>query len=306
MASDSYPRPGNNSGIVTELMYERLASLEAADGVLGHPGDTAPVYADGVGTRTVRVRANRRARVRGFMYDSGPEDVNVQLPANTSGTTRVDLIVARLDRATWRVQETYIQGTPGQGAPAPVRQVTSGVYDLPLAKVTVAHNATALAPGTVAVACWYVGTDGQIRCTPDTRPPHEAGRVVWDTVNGYLVSTGGRWLLGVEDSGLTALAMLNNFAANENHVQRRNGWAFADLTFRRPTAGMNGGTAYTIARLPDGFRPPFTYQTNAQCPSAQVTVTVAVREDGYINVNPGADIPANRAVVLDALNHPVA
>lgn len=307
MASDSYPRPDFNGGEVTELLYERLASVQAPDGLVGVPSGPALAYADGLGTRQVKIRANRRALLRGFMYDSGSTDVGLTLAANSSGSTRIDLIVLRLTRSTWRVQEAVITGVAGAGVPpSPLSQVDTGVWDLPVAAVTVANGAGALGAGTVKPLAWYLGSDGQILCTADTRPPHELGRAVWDTAMGYLVSTGAVWLVGVEGAGTTTLTMSSGFVADINHVHRRNGSAFADLSFRRSAAGMNGGSGYSVARLPAGYRPPFTYQTIAQCPSAQVVLTVAVRDDGFIIVNPGVDMPANRTVVLSALNHPVA
>lgn len=302
MAETWYPNPG-----VTQRQHELLMGGGFASGVVGHPADQGVVYAPNSGTREIRIRANRRAVVEGYGWENDAFEVVKNLAANSSGSTRVDLVVLRLDRATWEVTAEVVQGTPGAGAPSATYGTgSSGVWELPLAEVTVASGATTLGTSTVANKAWYVGSDGQIRCMPTTRPPHEAGRAVWDTTYGYLVSTGGTWLVGVEDSGTTGWTMSSGFTATLQHVHRRNGWAFADLSFRRSAAGMNGGTAYTVARLPDGFRPPFTYQTNAHCPSAQVNLTVAVFDTGYINVNPGVDVPANRAIVLNALQHPVA
>lgn len=259
MASDSYPRPGFNSGQVTELLYERLAAPQAPDGLIGYPTDQALVYADGLGTRTVRIRANRRALVRGFQYDSGTTDIDLSLPANTSGTTRTDLIVLRLTRATWRVQETYIQGTAGQGAPSPLN--TDAVFDLPVAQVTVAHNAAALAGNTVTDLAWYVGADGQILCTTKTRPPHERGRRIYetDTSRGWL-STGTSWLIAGDDSGVTTLPLAGGWSSSVNVLHRVNGQVFLALSPQRTGASIAANTTVTLGTLPAGFRPRVVFE----------------------------------------------
>ncbi|MER7167024.1 hypothetical protein ABT336_13280 [Micromonospora sp. NPDC000207] len=222
MASNSYPRPGFNDGEVIEALYERLVAPQAPDGLIGAPTDQPLVYADGVGTRAVRIRAGRFALVRGFQFDSGDADITITLPANTSGASRVDLIVLRLDRSTWRVQETFIQGTAGQGAPSPVASPL--FWDLPVAAVTVAHNAGTLSPTTVQPRAWYIGDDGQLRCTSTTRPPHQSGRRIWEhDTNQEMQSTGSRWI--VTAANVTEVRIdstLNNFTiTTESIVQQR-------------------------------------------------------------------------------------
>lgn len=305
MASDSYPRPGFNSGEVTEQLYERLTHMQAPDGVFGGPADPPVVYADGVGDRTVRVMADRLALLRGFQYDSGPTDIAIQLPTNTSGTTRQDLIVLRLDRATWRVQETFVQGTPGQAAPPPVD--SSSVFDLPLASVQVEHNATTLAPSTVTPLAWYVGSDGQIRCTPDTRPPHETGRVVWEhPTDRWLVSVVDRWLVAAEDDS-AAVAAASGFTLAGADVRRRNGFVTFEMTLRRPGAQISPNVEYRVATVPEGFRPVTGYGSVGICPAMQGVVTYSVDTDGAVLMNPGAQtIPANTAVVLAAMTYAAA
>lgn len=178
MVSISYPSPAYNAGTVTDLEFERLSASQAPDGLIGYPTDPALVYANGSGTRVVRIRPNRRGLVRGFEYDSGPSELTLTLAANTSGVTRVDLIVLRLDRATWTVKEAVVQGTPGSGAPSPTQNTGSiGVWELPLAEVTVTNGATTLSAGTVVPVAWYLGDDGQILCTDETRPPTAEGRM---------------------------------------------------------------------------------------------------------------------------------
>lgn len=196
MTSISYPSPAYNAGSVTDLEFERLTSPQSVDGVLGHPADQPMAYADGTGTRRVMVRANCRALLRGFMYDSGATDLPLTLAANTSGATRIDLIVLRLDRATWMVTEAVVQGTPGAGVPTATRTTGAvGIYEVPIATVSVVNGASTLAAGTVTSVAWYVGDNGHIRCTATTRPPLEAGFTIWETDTGrQMIHDGSAWV----------------------------------------------------------------------------------------------------------------
>lgn len=305
MASDSYPRPGFNSGAVTELLYERLAAPQSPDGLIGHPADSPLVYADGLGTRLVRLRANRQALVRGFQYDSGPTDIDLQLPTNTSGTTRTDLIVLRLTRATWRVQETFIQGTPGQGAPAPL--ATEAVFDLPVASVAVDHNAAGIAPNKVTNLAWYVGSDGQILCTSKTRPPHQGGRRIFETdVARALLSVGTSWLVTAGEA-TGSIATFGGFSHSGQVLRRRGGMVTFALTAWKPSAGLAANTVYRCANVPDGFQPLDHMSTVGIVPSTGSVFTCSVGIDGAVLLNPGTQsIPAGRACVLSAMTYPVA
>lgn len=200
MASTSYPSPAHNAGAVTELEYERLVQGQSADGVLGAPGDVAGAYADGAGIRVVKILNNIRALVHGFLWDSGPTVISMpSLAANTSGQTRIDLIVLRLDRSTWTVREAVVQGVPGQGAPAYTQSLAAtgptSVWEIPLAEVTVANGASVLTSGTVTRRNWYLSEDGTILCTSDTRPPHFPGRRAREyNTDRTIESTGANWL----------------------------------------------------------------------------------------------------------------
>jgi hypothetical protein len=197
VASISYPSPTYNGGSVTDLEFERLTGQQAPDGLIGTPTDLPLVYADGTGTRRVMVRANRRGLIRGFAFDSGATDIPLTLAANTSGSTRIDLIVLRLDRSTWKVTEAVVQGMPGAGAPSVTLNTGAvGVWEMPVASVTVVNGASTLAAGTVTPLAWYLGDDGQILCTPTTRPPHALGRAIYEPAGGArYTSNGSAWSL---------------------------------------------------------------------------------------------------------------
>lgn len=303
MAELSYPAPG-----VTQVQHERLMGGASASGVAGFPTDDPVVYAPNSGTREIRVRADRRAVVEGYGWETDASELVRNLAANVSGSTRVDLVVLRLDRATWDVTVEVVQGTPGSGAPAPTYGTgSSGVWELPLAEVAVASGATTLAGSTVTNRAWYVGPDGQIRCTTSTLPPHEAGRAVWVHPDGrWMVSTGGQWLTGVEDTGAVAASMVSGYTSSHNTLWRRNGLVFYQLTLQR-TAQMAANTAYKVATSPAGYRPAVQVQTAAVISSTGATAVAVVQTDGDIYINPGGTtIPANTNIVLAAGCWPAA
>lgn len=264
MASISYPRPAFNAGKVTELQYEHLASAQAADGVVGTPADQPLVYSDGTGIRTVKVRLGRRALVRGHMYESGTSDIPIELAANVSGAVRIDLIVLRLTRSTMRVQEAAITGTPGAGTPAGTNDTgDTGVWDFPIARVTVASGATALAASTVTPTAWYLGDDGQILCTagngstiPSTRPPHQAGRRIFEVDTGKaLISTGSSWVIEYEDTGWVGVSLAAGWSSQGTRVRRVNGVVTMQLDIARAGTALAAGTPSNLANLAVEFRP---------------------------------------------------
>lgn len=244
MASISYPRAGYNSGAITSVEHERLTHTTAPDGILGTPG-TAMVYADGTGTRVVKVRANQYALVRGSLYDSGASEISISLDANASGNPRIDMIVLRLDRSGYTVTETKITGTAAASPVAPALTYDTGAtgfWDFPLAEVLVANGATTISAGNVTPRAWYQNQDGQTLCTAATRPQHHAGRRIYQTdTNLWYYSDGASWKIdGVWTSSQTAGASVSsisftgipsNLKKLEVHWTARDDWAgFAGAT----------------------------------------------------------------------------
>lgn len=313
MASNSYPRPGYNSGSLSSVEHEILTRLAIPDAVHGHPNDAGPVLANTTATRTVNVRANIHAHVRGSFYQSGGTEIPLVLQPNTSGAPRIDRITLRLDRSTYIVKEHVLLGTPAANPVAPALRQDSGVtgfWDFGLADVRVENNASIITQDKITRRCWYIGSDGQIRCTSDTRPPPEAGRVVWEHPAGrYLVGTGNRWLVAVEESGKAAMTVNTSlFVATHNTLWRRNGWAWAELTANRPSGQLNPNTLYTVATLPAGYRPDSLFQFALVVPGNNQSVGVgSVSPDGLVRVNPGGKaIPAGYNFVCAIGSWPIA
>lgn len=153
MAESSWPSPSDGR-TVDDIEHEKIGiGFGPYAGVIGDFTSPQLIYGDSSG-RQFKVAADRYALVRGHIWWSGSSIVTVPIAANTSGSTRVDLVVLRLSRTTWDVNLTVIQGTPGAGNPSSTQNNgTTGVWDLQLAYVTVANNASTISAANVQ----YIG-----------------------------------------------------------------------------------------------------------------------------------------------------
>lgn len=166
MAESSAPTVAG-SRAVTDDEYEVLSSGFAADGVLGQWTQSTPVFGDSTG-RQVKVRAGFSALVGGHVYRSGTSDTIRSIAANASGSTRYDLVVLGLNRSTLAVTSYVKAGTPGSGGPPALqrdaRGLTTGIWEIPLAQVTVVNGAATIAAGDVANVAWF--SRGSVATSP--------------------------------------------------------------------------------------------------------------------------------------------
>lgn len=100
--------------------------------------------------------ADGEAMVEGFHYKNTAL-LSLAIANNSSGSTRIDRIVLRLNRTTNSLVAAILQGTPGAGAPA-LTQVAGGTYELLLGQVTVANGAVTITPMLVADNRTYSGS----------------------------------------------------------------------------------------------------------------------------------------------------
>ncbi|WP_157779119.1 hypothetical protein [Micromonospora sp. WMMA2032] len=258
------------------------------------------VYANGAGTRQVNVRASKSALVEGYFWQNDAVEFSKTLAANTSGSTRIDLVVLRLSRSDYSVSVQVVQGTPGAGAPATTNATgTSGWWELPLAEVTVANNATTLASTDVVRRCWYLGEDGMILCKAATMPPPSPGRVVYRTdTDQYLLSNGTTWSPTAEDSGLLSLALSSGWTAALNRVQKRNGTVVVAVNVTRSTT-IAAGTSVKVGQLPAGCYPTFDVPGQASYGAGNgeaVRLKVTTAGGVYVETPLGLGINAGRAL----------
>jgi hypothetical protein len=188
MAEDSWPTPQHNSRAVTDNEYELLAAASSGDGVIGAPSDTSVVFGDSTG-RQVKVRTNKSAYVRGRLWQSGTSTLTLAITANTSGSTRIDRVVLRLDKSTWAFTLAVKAGTPGAGVPALTQNTGStGTYEFPLARVTVVNNAATIAAADVVVDTYWLAPRTSLSLDSTAIAPATFGRLN--------VDSGGRLSIG--------------------------------------------------------------------------------------------------------------
>ena len=116
--------------------------------------------ADGLGMYVI-VRLGKYALVRGYKWYSGTSNFNKTIAANSSGNPRIDLVVLRLTRATWAVTVEVVQGTPAATPAVPAltqNTGSSGVFEIPLAEVTVASGASTIAGGNCVARDRYISS----------------------------------------------------------------------------------------------------------------------------------------------------
>ncbi|MET8765462.1 hypothetical protein [Streptomyces sp. NPDC004658] len=191
MADDSWPSPAHNGRAVTDVEYEKIAARFSDNGVYGSPLDAAVVSA-GTGL-TVTIRPDVYASVRGHAWYSGTSTVTLPIAANSSGQTRRDRVVLRLDRSTWTVRAAVRQGASSI-APDPVQQTgDTGIYEIPLATVVIQNAA-----GTVTVTRSELYAGARVRpCTATTLNPNPVpGEVAVETDTGRVrLWNGTQWVL---------------------------------------------------------------------------------------------------------------
>lgn len=110
----------------------------AGSGVIGDIENELLVAPQGTPNKTVKI--NTGAILIQGVIRIVDEVINLSFADNTSGSTRVDRVVARLNLTNdvRKLDFAVVQGSPGGGAPDLTQ--TSSIYELSLAKVTLANG----------------------------------------------------------------------------------------------------------------------------------------------------------------------
>lgn len=273
MGELSYPYAGG--GGVTDARYERLMADVVGSGRLAYrPTSTtlsqSLVYADSTG-RQVKVRASQAALVRGFKWESDASGLIQPIDANTSGQTRIDLAVLRLDRATFTVGFRIVKGSPAASpvAPAATQTIASdGVWELPIATIRVTSSSTSGLPSialTDVTPLDYFLAPPAVVGHSTRKPPADYGAIwhQYDTNRSYIGWGGTAFNLFSEDDPLvrvTAIAAGWTDPANF-YVTRRNGFVWMQGTAVLTRSDASAGTSLLVCALPGGYRP--RYDVNA-------------------------------------------
>lgn len=182
MVQASWPSPNHNSRSVTDAEFGHLAPW-ASDGIF--QSSTDPVYANGSGM-VVHVRPEKYGIVQGHTWYSGTLEFDLTIGGNSSGSTRVDTVVLRLDRSTWDVTAAVHQGTAGAGAPALTRDTgDTGVWEIPVANVTVDNGVASIAANKVTMRpMLQAGALRKVNVITDVQNLLQAGDALYESSTG--------------------------------------------------------------------------------------------------------------------------
>lgn len=165
MTQTSYPFENANT---TEAQYSQLFRRLQVTGVSGSPATTdLKPFGDSSGLQ-VKVPAGF-AVVRGHAYHSDAQETLAIAAANASNP-RNDLVVLRLNPTANTVVLAVLTGTPAATPADPsLTQTDEGTFEVALARVVVAANASTIAAGAVTDLRPFLGTQFG-RWTTSTRP----------------------------------------------------------------------------------------------------------------------------------------
>lgn len=306
MPEGSWPAFAYNAGVVTDAEYQRLP--HGPDGLVGSPAESAgaeAVYANSSGME-VHVRPDRYGAVLGRAWASGSTGLILPVAPNTSGATRFDTVVMRLDRADWLVRAAIRQGTPGAGRPALVRDTGDvGVFEDPLADVTVRSGAASIAAGDVQMRALYQANEiWPAKDLADVQDLLRPGDVVYQD---------GRWLGWngstptplTDDSGWVSLANANNtvweLRSPGLKARNREGVVTVQVNLKRINSTLNtddsddsGGSLLTT--VPSSMRPADTLWWPVVL-TAGIVGRIRLQSNGglYLQAT-SVDVPAGRFV----------
>lgn len=281
MSQASWPSPnhGAPARAVTDAEYPHLAPA-AADGIFPDTSDL--VYANSSGMQ-VNVRANRYALVRGHAWSSGNAEFTVPIAANSSGSTRVDTIVLRLDKSTWDVTIAARQGSPGAGAPTLQRDSgDSGLWEIPVCDVTVPNGAASIAAGNVKQRpLLQAGSNRCCSAITDIQSTLVAGDIVYETSTGRWIGwNGSAGQVLFQDTGWLSLTITNSaWTPSVSCVGRAlNGWATLRVGVKRQnsTFSKNDASGSPLLTLPAALRPTWTAFGTVQFSGGVATARVDV------------------------------
>jgi hypothetical protein len=116
----------------TEADQAEVQNRFRREGVLPSIGVELFVFAPGGMFVSV---SSGEAMVEGFWYKNDAS-LSLAVATNTSGSTRIDRVILRLNRVSNSLNAAILQGTPGAGAPA-LTQIVGGIWEFPLATITI-------------------------------------------------------------------------------------------------------------------------------------------------------------------------
>ncbi len=135
--------PFDNSAL-DEAAWRQMARMFCGSGPVGGYLNDMAVYADGTGTRVVKVQTGA-CIIRG-VYGENQTEKQITMPTNSTGTYN-NRIVARLDTTTRTISVECLQGGTSV---YPALAIGPTQFDIPLADVQVTNGYTTVAAGAVS------------------------------------------------------------------------------------------------------------------------------------------------------------
>lgn len=301
MADISWPSPTHNARSVTDAELGHLAPWNA-DGIFQSSSDV--VYANSSGMQ-VHVRANQYGFVQARAWASGGSEFSLTIADNSSGSARIDTVVLRLDRSTWDLRIAVRQGTPGAGPPTLSRDTgDSGLWEIPVANVTVDSGATSIASGRVTQRPLL--QSGAIRACnviTDVQATLAVGDLVYEVSTGRLIlwtATGGVVLFqdtGYQDLAISGFWKIGNY---QPQLRLRNGWVYLRGSVERKTSTLQSTDSNSpMATIPAAFRPTGTHNYFSGTSTMGHVRIQADYQGPLAIVDLSADIAVGRFVYLD-------
>ncbi len=140
-----FPFESGNGAFITEPRWKLMFTWMRTVGVLTTeetlPEDASLFVAPTSPGLAVEVYPGE-AFVQGMFWSHTGDPYGLSINGNTSGNPRIDLVVLRTDFVSDIIEYIVIQGTPDPSPVAPDPVQNSTVWDLPLATVDVANEAT--------------------------------------------------------------------------------------------------------------------------------------------------------------------
>lgn len=296
--------------ISTEIELARLFQGFQLDGVRGNPSDTACKVSPG-GGMNIKVSPGY-AHVAGYWYEATDDGEVRQLgAANTQ--PRVDLVVLRADPSANSVTVAIRPGSPSAApkAPAPVR-TAGGMWELPLAQVRVAANATTIGTGDITDAREFAGTPVAPSYSGNRPDQPAMGQLVYEHDTGRWVGcTGGlNWRVVAEDTGWITLpvAWPNVWKMGAQMRGRRvNGIVHITGSVSRiGTLSSTDQDGSLLTVLPPALRPAYTHERPIIA-DWMVATRAVILARMHVDAGNGevwirhnmADIPDGKPVFLD-------
>jgi hypothetical protein len=297
----------------TPFLQDQWRQLHRRDGVLDDTAGTA-LKVTATGSNTSVTVAAGRAIVQGHLgADTNSEafDIGALGTQPTSGQTRIDLVVLRLNPSTKTIARTVLTGAPASsGATAPaLTRSASASWDMPLARVT--------RVGPVAVSQAMI-TDlrphcghhlGQLPVSTDVTATYSDAPIGSSATVG--VDRWERTLAGwtnLSDPPFTTLTLASGWTSTAGETvgyRLLNGRVELCGILNRSADFPVNAFSGTIATLPAGYRPAVGIRCPASSGGSDTSpITVDIGAGGVIRVWAFA---ANvQSAFLDPVNFQVA